>query len=104
MSQKVKRTLVDSPAPRRSPRISTKDVEERSKSLKATPKTKRIPTPPRAKKINLVVPKNDGKFGFLPKHGSKCSLSKCGIFLHALFCNLNNTYILNLLQNFRKTK
>ena len=98
MSQKVKRTLVDSPAPRRSPRISTKDVEERSKSLKATPKTKRVPTPPRAKKSNLVVPKNDGKFGFLPKHG------KCGIFLHALFCNLNNTYILNLLQNFRKTK
>ena len=98
MSQKVKRTLVDNPTPRRSPRISTKDVEERSKSLKATPKTKRVPTPPRAKKSNLVVPKNDGKFGFLPKHG------KCGIFLYALFCNLNNTYILNLGQNFRKTK
>jgi len=59
MSQRGKRTLVDNPAPRRSPRISTKDVEERTKSLMATPKTKRVPTPPRAKKSNLMVPNND---------------------------------------------
>ena len=62
MSQRGKRTLVDNPAPRRSPRISTKDVEERTKSLMATPKTKRVPTPPRAKKSNLMVPNNDGIF------------------------------------------
>ena len=70
MSQRGKRSLVDNPAPiRRSPRISTKDVEERSKSLKATPKTKRVPTPPRAKKSNLMVPNNDGTFCFVPKLG-----------------------------------
>ena len=57
-----RRTLIEDSPPRRSPRLSGNDVLQRSQSLKkSSPISKtRVPTPPRAKKSNILqIPRRE---------------------------------------------